>query len=96
LHEALAAPFYDVKLDGISTAELRFSVPDTLAHPGGLDNSVVEVATTINKLKGKAKVNGKNRTVGFYSAVGRKGKTRTTRVTFVDETGAKSTATQQE
>jgi hypothetical protein len=93
VHEALAAPFYDVKIEGISTAELRFSVPPTLAHPGGLDNSVVEVTTKINKLTGKAKVKGKKRTVGYYSAVGRKGKKRTVRVTFVDESGQKRTAT---
>jgi hypothetical protein len=96
LHEALAAPFYDVKVDGVSTAELRFNVPETLKHPSGLDNSVREVASTVNKLKGKAKVRGKERTVGFYSAVGKKGKTRTTRVTFIDESGAKFTQTQKE
>ena len=96
LHEALAAPFYDVKVDGVSTAELRFNVPETLKHPSGLDNSVREVASTVKKLKGKAKVKGKERTVGFYSAVGKKGKTRTTRVTFIDESGAKFTQTQKE
>ena len=95
IHTALAAPFYDTKVDGISTAELRFTVPDRLAHPGGLDNSVVKVTTTINKKKGKVKVKGKTRTVGFYSLVGRKGKTRTTRVTFIDESGVKKTATQK-
>jgi hypothetical protein len=96
LHEALAAPFYDVKLDGVPTTELRFNVPDTLRHPSGLDNSVREVAATVNKLRGKVRIRGKRRTVGFYSAVGRKGKTRTTRVTFIDESGAKSTQTQEE
>jgi hypothetical protein len=96
LHEAIAAPFYDVKIEGISTAELRFAVPDTLAFPSGLANSVREVASTIKKLKGKAKVKGKERTVGFYSAVGRKGRTRTIRVTFIDESGAKFTETQKE
>jgi hypothetical protein len=96
VHSSLAAPFYDVKIEGISTAELRFTVPDTLAHPGGLDNAVVEVTTTINKETGKARVKGKERTVGFYSAVGRKGSTRTVRVTFIDESGVKSTATQKE
>jgi hypothetical protein len=100
VHEALAAPFYDTKIEGIPTSELRFTVPDSLAHPGGLDNSVVEVTSFITKLTGKVPVkNGvpqaaaKKRTVGFYSLVGRKGKTRTVRVTFVDESGAKSTAT---
>lgn len=95
IHGAIAAPFYDVKIEGISTAELRFGVPTTLTHPSTLDNSVREVASTVNKLKGKAKVRGKERTVGFYSLVGRKGKTRTTRVTFIDESGVKKTATQK-
>jgi hypothetical protein len=95
VHQALAAPFYDVKIEGISTAELRFTVPDTLAHPGGLDNSVVKVTTAIDKKKGKVKVRGKKRTVGYYSLVGRKGKTRTTRVTFIDESNVKKTATQK-
>jgi hypothetical protein len=96
VHTSLAAPFYDVKIEGVSTVELRFTVPDTLAHPGGLDNAVVKVTTTINKETGKAKVKGEERTVGFYSAVGRAGKTRTVRVTFIDESGAKFTATQKE
>ena len=95
VHEALAAPFYDVKIQGIPTSELRFTVPDTLAHPGGLDNSVVDVTSNVDKKTGKVRVKrgAKKRKVGFYSLVGRKGRTRTIRVTFVDESGAKFTAT---
>jgi hypothetical protein len=93
VHEALAAPFYNVRIQGVTTSELRFTVPDTLAHPAGLDNSVVDVTSKIQKKKGKVRIKGKRRTVGFYSLVGRKGKTRTVRVTFVDESGAKFTAT---
>jgi hypothetical protein len=97
VHEALAAPFYDVKIQGISSAELRFRVPDTLAHPGGLDNSVVEVESTIRKETGMERVKGGDRRrVGFYSLVGRKGPRRTVRVTFVDESGAKTTSTTQD
>ena len=101
VHEALAAPFYDTKLEGIATTELRFSVPDSLAHPGGLDNAVVEVTSAIKKLTGKVNVKkgvpqaAAKKRVGFYSLVGRKGKTRTVRVMFVDESGAKKTATTQ-
>jgi hypothetical protein len=107
VHEALAAPFFNVKIDGIATSELRFPVPDTLAHPGGLDNSVKEVVSEIDRKTGRVVVrNGKpvpasnvdaaaRRRVGFYSLVGRKGRTRTVRVTFVDESGRKFTATRQ-
>jgi hypothetical protein len=106
VHEALAAPFYDTKIEGIPTTELRFTVPDTLGHPSGLDNAVVEVTSRIQNLTGKVPVrNGKpvaagkavaaatKKTVGFYSNVGRKGKKRTMRVTFVDDSGLKKTAT---
>ncbi len=95
VHEALAAPFYNTRIDRTPTSELRFTVPDSLAHPGGLDNSVVEVTSFIQKKTGRVRVrrNAPRRRVGFYSLVGRRGPTRTVRVTFVDESGAKSTAT---
>jgi hypothetical protein len=94
IHGALAAPIFDVKIEGIASSELRFKVPDNLIHPApGVDNSVIDVTSHVLKKTGKVKVKGKTRTVGFASAVGRKGKTRTVRVTFVDETGHKATAT---
>jgi hypothetical protein len=95
LHQALAAPYYDVKIDGVKTAELRFGVPTTLRHPSGIDNAVKNVVSHIKVKKAKTRIKGKRRTVGFYSSVGKKGKTRTVRVTFVDESGAKVTATKQ-
>jgi hypothetical protein len=95
VHEALAAPFYDVKLQGIPSSELRFTVPDSLAHPGGLDNSVVDVTSVVARKTGRVRVRpgAAKRRVGFYSLVGRKGRTRLFRVTFVDESGARRTAT---
>jgi hypothetical protein len=97
VHEALAAPFYDTKIQGVSTVELRFRVPDTLAHPGGLDNSLTDVVSTIQRKTGRAEVKGgAERRVGFFSAVGRSGRTRTVRVVFVDESGVKKTATAQD
>jgi hypothetical protein len=95
LHEALATPFYDVQIGGVKSAELRFTVPDTLAHPGGLDNAIRTVTTTIQKKTGRVKVGGVTRKVGYWSAVGRKGAKRTTRVTFIDDDGVKKTATRQ-
>jgi hypothetical protein len=99
VHEALAAPFYDIKLEGIPSSELRFTVPPSLGHPGGLDNAVVDTSSVIAKKTGLVRVrNGvpvaaATRRVGFYSLVGRKGRTRLVRVTFVDESGVKRTAT---
>jgi hypothetical protein len=93
IHGSLAAPIFDVKIEGIPTSELRFTVPDSLVHPApGVDNSVIDVVSKVLRVTGKVKVKGKTRTVGFASAVGRKGKKRTVRVTFVDETGHRFTA----
>jgi hypothetical protein len=97
VHEALAAPFYDTRIGGVSSAELRFRVPDTLAHPGGLDNSLTDVVSIIQRKTGRAEVKGGDeRRVGFYSLVGREGAKRTVRVTFIDESGDKQTATAQD
>src|SRR5215213_563581 len=94
IHAALAAPIFNVKLQGIPSSELRFKVPDNLTHPApGVDNSVIDVVSHVLKKTGKVKIKGKTRTVGFASNVGRKGRTRLVRVTFVDETGRKATAT---
>jgi hypothetical protein len=94
IHGALAAPIFDVKIEGIKSSELRFRVPDNLVHPApGVDNSVIDVSSKVLRKTGKVKIKGKTRTVGFASAVGRKGKQRTVRVTFVDETGHRETAT---
>jgi hypothetical protein len=93
IHGSLAAPIFDVKIEGIPTSELRFRVPDSLVHPApGVDNSVIDVTSKVLRVTGKVKVKGKTRTVGFASAVGRKGKKRTVRVTFVDETNHRFTA----
>jgi hypothetical protein len=96
IHGALVAPIFDVKLDGIPSSEYRFKVPDNLVHPApGVDNSVVDVVSHIPKKLHTIKIKGKSRKVSFASSVGRKGKKRTLRVTFVSEDGHKSTAIQE-
>jgi hypothetical protein len=96
IHSALVAPIFDVKLDGIPSSEYRFKVPDNLVHPApGVDNSVIDVVSHIPKKPRSVKIGGKSRKVSFASSVGRKGKTRTLRVTFVSEDGHKATAVEE-
>ena len=96
IHRAIKATFHPVKLDGLPTHELRFTVPDQLLHPlGGTTNSVIDVTSTVLKRTTRARVKGKRRTVGFYSEVGCKGPTRTVRVLFVDENRDQFTAKKQ-
>jgi hypothetical protein len=93
LHRAIPAPFFKTTIGGVTSQELRFTVPDNLRHPApGVDNSIIRSVNKVLKRTGTVKIKGKKRKVGFYSAIGIKGKKRTTRVTFVDETGRQFTA----
>jgi hypothetical protein len=96
IHGSLPAPIFNVKLDGIPSSEYRFTVPDSLVHPApGVDNSVIDVVSHIPRKVRTIKIKGKSRKVSFASSVGRKGKKRTLRVTFVSEDGQKSTAVEE-
>jgi hypothetical protein len=65
-------------------------VPANLLHPiGGLDNSVVQVQSSIKKLT--VRKGGKLR--GYYESVGCKGKQRPIAVDFLSEAGESKTAT---
>jgi hypothetical protein len=95
-HASILAPYKTVKIKGVKSSELRFTVPPELLHPAqGLDVTVRDVTSSIKKIvsKGKVKVGGTKRKVGFYSAVGCKGGKRSIQVTFVSETGQKSPVT---
>jgi hypothetical protein len=86
VHEALVAPFYVTRIGGVRAFELRFSVPDPLRHPGGvLSLAITEVTALIDKKLGTARINGVRRRVGYFSLVGRKGRTRILRVVFEEE-----------
>jgi hypothetical protein len=95
-HASILAPYKTVKIKGVKSSELRFTVPPELLHPAqGLDVTVRDVTSAIKKIvsKKKVKVGGSKRKVGFYNAVGCKGGKRSIQVTFVSETGQKSPVT---
>jgi hypothetical protein len=86
-NEAILAPYKTVKIKGVKSDELQFTVPPTLLHPVGLDAVVQNVDSAVKKRTAMKRIKGKNRKVGFYSAVGCKGNQRTIQVTFIDESG---------
>lgn len=90
-HQAILAPYVAVKIQGVASDELRFTVPPELLHPAqGLDVAVRDVTSKVARKTAKKRIKGKRRTVGFYSAVGCKGRTRSIQVTFVSEAGQRS------
>jgi hypothetical protein len=92
-HASILATYHRVKIKGVPSDELRFTVPPELLHPGGLDVTVRDVSSSIIKKVAKVKVHGKKQKVGFYSAVGCKGGKRSIQVTFVAESGQKTPVT---
>jgi hypothetical protein len=92
VHTALAAPFYRIRMNGLPSSELRFTVPVRLTEPlTGVQNSVIEARSVVKKRVARTKVKGKTRKVGYYSKVGCR-KAGITRVQFVDDEGRKFTA----
>jgi hypothetical protein len=90
-HASILATYHPVKIKGVTSDELRFTVPPELLHPAqGLDVTVRQVFSEIAKKTAKKKINGKKRKVGFYSAIGCKGKQRSVQVTFVSEEGQRT------
>jgi hypothetical protein len=87
IHVAIKATYVTTRIGGRPADELRFTVPANLLHPSGLDNTVRNTESAIRKIVRKKRIRGKQRKVGYYSAVGCKGRTRLLQVTFTDEDG---------
>ena len=92
-NEAILAPYKTVKIRGVTSDELQFTVPQSLLHPSGLDTVVQDVASKVRKIVTTKRIGGKNRRVGFYSAVGCKGNQRSIQVTFISESGQRTPVT---
>jgi hypothetical protein len=93
-NRAILAPYRRVKIGGVASDELVFTVPDVLLYPARDENgnpvieSVVrDVFSKIKRRTARKKIGRKRRKVGFYSAIGCKGNTRLIQVTFVDDKG---------
>jgi hypothetical protein len=87
---AILAPYKTVKIKGVTSDELQFTVPPELLHPSGLDVVVQNVESAVRKRTAMKRVKGQNRRVGFYSAVGCKGNQRSIQVTFISEAGQRT------
>jgi hypothetical protein len=92
-NEAILAPYKPVRIKGVRSDELQFTVPQSLLHPSGLDTVVQFVESAVKKKVARKRIRGKNRRVGFYSAVGCKGNKRSIQVTFISESGQRTPVT---
>ncbi len=93
-NEAILAPYKTVKVKGVTSDELQFTVPQSLLHPATGAETVVQLNNaSIRKRTATKRIKGKNRKVGFYSAVGCKGRKRSIQVTFITESGQRTPIT---
>jgi hypothetical protein len=93
-NEAILAPYKQVRIKGVRSDELQFTVPQSLLHPSGLDTVVQNVRSAVRKRTARKRIAGRNRKVGFYSAVGCKGNQRSIQVTFISESGQRTPITE--
>jgi hypothetical protein len=90
-NEAILAPYKTVKVKGVTSDELQFTVPQSLLHPATGAETVVQFNnSSIKKRTATKRIKGRNRKVGFYSAVGCKGNQRSIQVTFITEAGQRT------
>jgi hypothetical protein len=93
-HTAIRARHRNVRIGGVPSSSLEFDVPEELRHNSGLEITVARTTSTVRRLVTNARIRGKRRKVGFYSAIGcGRNNQRLVRVTFVDETGASTNST---
>jgi hypothetical protein len=90
-HSAIKAKLKNLRIGGVPSASIEFTVPIELRHNSGLSITVARVQSTVFKKTKRVKIRGKRRKVGFFSAIGC-GRKRQVRVTFVDENGASAVA----
>ena len=82
-----------IKVDGVRSTALRFTVPDELLEPiTGVLNSVIGARFTITSKTRRVRIRGKLRKVKIGSAIGCHGRTRTALVDFTDVQGTTSRA----
>jgi hypothetical protein len=92
-NEAILAPYKPVRIKGVKSDELQFTVPQSLLHPSGLETVVRDVSSNVRKRTARKRIKGTNRKVGFYSAIGCKGNQRSIQVTFISEEGQRTPIT---
>jgi hypothetical protein len=92
-NEAIIAPYKPVRIKGVTSDELQFTVPQSLLHPAGLDTVVQNVESAVRRRTAMKRIRGQNRRIGFYSAVGCKGNQRSIQVTFISESGQRTPVT---
>ena len=90
INQAINAKFKTVTIGGKKSAALRFTVDDTLLHPGAktLSNAIETTTSTISGKKRKVTIKGKTRRVSILSSVSCGKSKRTIQVSFTDEAGS--------
>lgn len=94
IHTAIRGSLTKTTIDETASMDLSFTLPKRLLRPlAGWVGALQLVNATLNRATASARIKGHMRSVGYFSAVGCRGATRTVRAAFVDESGARYEAT---
>jgi hypothetical protein len=87
-HNSVRTKFVRRRIGGMPSSSLEFKVPQNVLHAvPGLTTSVIESVTKIQRKTAFTRVRGKRRRVGYYNAIGCRGRTRLVQTTFITEGG---------
>jgi hypothetical protein len=88
IHTSIRVSYVPIKIDGVKSTALRFTIPDTLLEPvAGVLTSVVGASFIIDSKAKNVQLRGRSRKVKIASAIGCKGPWRTAYVEFTDVSG---------
>lgn len=92
-HTAILGKFRNVKIQGVPSKSLEFTVPLILRHNNGLTITVARTQSTVFRKVKRLNVDrdAAKENVGFYTATGCGKRKRKVIVTFVDETNRSTT-----
>ena len=94
MHTAIQGRFVKTTIDGLPAMDLTFTLPKLLLQPlEDWEGALQLVDAALPRATATTRIKGRLRSVGYFSAVGCRGPTRTARAAFTDESGNRAEAT---
>lgn len=94
MHTAIKGRFVKTTIDGVPAMDLSFTLPKLLLQPlQGWEGALQVVDASLGRATATTRINGRQRTVGYFSSIGCRGGTRLARAAFTDLSGQRFEAT---
>jgi hypothetical protein len=94
MHTAIKGRFVRTTIDGLAAMDLTFTLPKLLLQPlQDWAGALQLVDASLGRATASMRINGRQRTVGYFSSIGCRGGSRLARAAFTDLSGNRFEAT---